>query len=989
MTIPPDTLDLIRDRSTIEDIAEKYVKLTKKGASLKGDCPACGAKQKFTVTPAKQIWKCFVCDIGGNDAISFLTTAMQKDFLDAAGEVAKLYDIDIPPPKPARSKRKKAERGDSFRDRQLRESGIPHEAQVYHLSEGAKSYELDRYQAATVDQYWNVVVGDDMVLHYLDLDGKPLTFRSKQGRSRPVIRVRWQNPALHKNADGKEVKYKTPAGCPSPLWLPQALIRLYLAHTPIDTLYVTEGEKKADCLTLHDMPAAGVTGIHNFVEGGEMPRQMEELIRRCQIKRVVFLLDADWQELKLDPDRDIEHRPKLFFKAAVKYRNYFQAFYGEGLELQIWLGHGLSVAYKGADDIVVRGLESGHSLRDDIVEAMQARSHTGRYVQLYDITSMSDYKLKELWHLHNAQAFREHHAEELKRLREFSHNRLKYRVTPEGDIELAQKIMPHEEYWFYEVQLDQFGSVKKRTAKFDVLRINDFLCNRGYFLYRLDQKRIRYVHRDGRIVHEIEPYDIKRFVLDFTREIDKEDVLRMLMNGSRNFFASDKLEHMHPMDPSWLRPHREHHYMIFEDQAWKITAGDIVKVRVEDLPGDIWDNRIIKFRPTLLPPLLSVGRPGEAWEIEPAKAFFDADICRYFMNTSNFWWRNQWSEIETPDGMIYKRRTPEKPLTHQETADWNTHVVCKMLAAGYVLHDYVNMAQMKAIMALDGKESEVGRSEGGTGKSIWATMFEHIIPTEVIDGKKPRLTEDPHLYENLDERTQVVVFDDCRVNLDFEYFLSQITRGVEVNPKGLKRFKIPAPKFIFTTNHTFNGEGNSFKRRQYYISFSDYYNGHRNPQTDLGRLLFHEWDNQQWNYFYNFMAVCVQTYLRYPDLDAYTIPGADVQQRQRRQGMGEVFLDWMDTWWGDKLDHAVEKDWAFTAYVTANPNQRRYVDVIKFKNRVKLYAEYRGYDFNPHTKGDRYRIMNAEYIVLGTPKFNKNLMQLLNQGIPVPEKMTF
>ena len=76
-----------------------------------------------------------------------------------------------------------------------------------------------------------------------------------------------------------------------------------------------------------------------------------------------------------------------------------------------------------------------------------------------------------------------------------------------------------------------------------------------------------------------------------------------------------------------------------------------------------------------------------------------------------------------------------------------------------------------------------------------------------------------HLYENADERTQIILFDDVRVNFNFEFLFSQITTGLLINPKGEKRYKVDPPKFIVITNHALNGDGNSFDRRQYAISF--------------------------------------------------------------------------------------------------------------------------------------------------------------------------
>lgn len=972
--IPPETVEQIRTTAKVEEVVADYVKLKKNGSSQVGDCPQCGGKEKLSVSKAKQVWKCFTCDKSGGDALSYLTTMQHIEFPVAVRQLAAQYNIEIPegdaPEKPRKGKGKKGK--DRFRDLQLLESGIPHKAQEWYLDESStKKVQSDRYQAATIDQLWNVVAGDDMILHYLDIDGRPLTFTDRKGKTRSMIRVRWQNPGLHADKDGNPVKYQTPPGGGSPLWLPQWMIQAYAKFAPLHTLYITEGEKKADALCLNDMPAVGITGIHNFTAQGDMPRQLELIVRRGQVKRVCFMLDADWQDLKASNGADIARRPNLFFRAVLKFQKYFQAFALEGLDLQIYFGHGLETVYKGVDDLLSRGVAKDEALHEDLDRAFLDREGKGKYVQVYDITSMSDYKLKEIWHLESPMEFRTHHIKELFNLHEFFHNGLKYKVV-DGKIELDQKLLPHEKYW--QIERDDYGKIKKIT--YDILQVNDFLRNRGYGLYRVHERgAVRYVHQHGKVIRQIDAYDIKRFVLDFTREIDELAVLRMLMNGSRNYFASDKLEHMYPVKPAFLQPDRDAHYMIFEDQYWKITAASITTHKLDELPGSIWDNRIIKFKPKLKKPMIQVDRDGNNWALKPTEEMDKSDIARFFINTSLFNWRSLYSEIDTDDGIVYVPK--QKPIVAPEEKIFNLdHLVCKMLATGYVLHDYRNMAQMKAIIAVDHQESEVGKSEGGTGKSIWSTMFEHMVPTEIVDGKKPRLQDDPFIYANVDERTAVIVFDDCRVNLDFEFFLSQITRGVEVNPKGKDRFKVDAPKFIFSTNHAVNGDGNSFERRQYYISFSDYYNRNRTPQDDFGRVLFHEWDFEQWNLFYNFMACCVQTYMRYPDMNTHTIPIEDVRRRQWRQRMGEEFLELMETWWVDKINHAVHKTWAMEQLFKLAPRDRHYVKSNTFKAKVKAYCDYAGLAFNPIADcTGRIRSGSEEYLLVANDNFDRHDMK--------------
>ena len=63
--------DLIA-KVNIVDIIENFSKLTKFGSSLKTLCNVHGDKTpSLSINPKKQIYKCFVCDHGGN-ALDYL-----------------------------------------------------------------------------------------------------------------------------------------------------------------------------------------------------------------------------------------------------------------------------------------------------------------------------------------------------------------------------------------------------------------------------------------------------------------------------------------------------------------------------------------------------------------------------------------------------------------------------------------------------------------------------------------------------------------------------------------------------------------------------------------------------------------------------------------------------------------------------------------------------------------------------------------------------
>ena len=70
--IDENTIEEIKNRADIVTEISNYVDIKKIGANYKGLCPFHSEKTpSFTVSPQKQIYKCFGCGEGGN-VINFI-----------------------------------------------------------------------------------------------------------------------------------------------------------------------------------------------------------------------------------------------------------------------------------------------------------------------------------------------------------------------------------------------------------------------------------------------------------------------------------------------------------------------------------------------------------------------------------------------------------------------------------------------------------------------------------------------------------------------------------------------------------------------------------------------------------------------------------------------------------------------------------------------------------------------------------------------------
>ena len=74
--IPEETIDRIREAVDIVDVVSEHVQLTQRGRNYVGLCPFHDDHDpSFNVSQEKQIYKCFVCDAGGN-VYSFLQLSL-------------------------------------------------------------------------------------------------------------------------------------------------------------------------------------------------------------------------------------------------------------------------------------------------------------------------------------------------------------------------------------------------------------------------------------------------------------------------------------------------------------------------------------------------------------------------------------------------------------------------------------------------------------------------------------------------------------------------------------------------------------------------------------------------------------------------------------------------------------------------------------------------------------------------------------------------
>jgi len=949
------------------EIIEQFTSLHPSGASYVGKCPLCGQERGLNVTPGKSIFKCFKCNgLSGKRPIDYLMKGEKMTFPDALKYLADHLGIYIemqevkPNPAPGKKTKKTGKLGtkkDTFCSRMLEESGLTYEditAKVFKTSDTKSVFQSKTFRPGTIDGKGAIIDGDDVIIEYYDIEGNPVKYELKDkkgngtGKYQEYFRVRWQFPEEHKDRNGRPGKYRSPYGSYTYIYIPQKIREMYQNKTAIPYLFIQEGEKKAEKACKHGLPSIAVSGIQNLGTNGRLPEDVIKIIAGCEVKNVIFLLDADWNDLSpnLRITDNVTYRPYMFFSAVRNYKEYMRTLVNRNLYVEIYFGYVRENKNhdKGIDDLLANTLKDNESLiYEDFLKLIFEKNLTGKYLQLHKITTSTDQKIKEIWKLDNPKSFAELHRKILKDMPEFTFG--KHRWKFEGDeIVSAQPIESDEQFWEEQTKEDRQGNVRS-WYEFRYVRSHRFLQNRGFGRYRKIDGNFEFIYLTPPTVRTVQHWEIRDFLYEFARMNCNEEVNEMLIRGGTQYLGPDKLGSIVFIEPSFLKYRGDKQYFYFENSAWEISAEQINQLdysainnhhfwydKKKNIPAKLYSESLITF---------SKNENGQ-YSYRLSKAGEQCHFLQFLINTSNFTHKKEKMLAEGDSGII---------ITPDETQENIIHLLSKLCAIGYLLVDFKDPNTAKAVIGMDGKQSEVGISNGRSGKSLLGEAIRQVKPTVYINGKKADIDSDQFIWNEITEKTQIVFIDDVRPGFNFETQFANITGDWAVNYKGGGRVTFPfsqSPKEYIATNHALNGTGSSFKARQWLIAFSDYYNDVHQPKDDFGILFFNEWEFDQWNLFWNLMANCVQLYLSIGVVEA---PGERLQQRIIRQKMGESFLMWAEEFYSDgeetKLNQRIPRKVIYDKYLEEFPMERKFTSPQKFREKLEAYCEWKGYTFNP------------------------------------------
>lgn len=938
------------------DTAQQFHEFRKSGVSYVCDCPHCGAARKFSINPNKDLFNCFSChELKGEGALSYLMKVEGKSFVEALEHLANQFCVLLDEKKAQPQKIKKLKKGskaakgvdvDSYCARMLAASGLTFEdvtAKVYKSDDKQAIFELRTFRPGTIDERGAIIKGDDVIIEYYDLDGNPVTFYRKDSKKRltnekkEYYRVRWQFPESHLDREGKPYKYKSPPGSGTPIYIPERIRRMFKEKTPIPRLYIQEGEKKAEKACKHGIPSIAVSGIQNLGMNGSLPEDVVRIITECHVKEVAFIFDSDWDDIStnIKINDQVEKRPRNFFYAAKNFKEYMRTLKNRNIYVEIFIGHiqKNEAGDKGLDDMLANTLLGKEAeLAEDIEFACNDKKGCGKYVEMFKATTLTDHKLMELWCLHSHEAFAERHRDVLINLPEFVFGRYRWKFDESGKVVLAQPFDDDEKFWNEVTKSDRSGN-ERTEIEFCYVNSQNFLQNRGFGRLRRLDGSFRFIHLEPPVVRPIEASDARDYLFQFAKHYCKKEVNEMLIKGVSQYVGPDKLSLLGFIEPNFIKPNRESQYLYFDKSCWYINRDNVKEIGYESITHHIWEEQKKSIPAKYLgEPLIQFKMQTGQCSYEVGKFGTACHFLQFLINASNFTWRKKPEELE-----------------ENEENENRIHLLSKLCAIGYMAMEAKDNNVARAVVGMDGKQSEVGESNGRSGKSLIGELMRNVIPTAYISGKRNDIFSDQFIWNDVQENTKLVFIDDVLQNFNFEFLFPVITGDWTINYKGGRRITIPfakSAKIYIPTNHAIRGTGSSFRDRQWLIAFSDYYNDVHKPLDDFGCLFFSEWDYEQWNLTWNLLANCIQLYLEFGVIQA---PGERLEMRKLRQEITEPLISWADEYFSDPahLNRRLVRKELYDSFKNYDPGQCKFISSTTFKKKFKLYCEWKGYVFNP------------------------------------------
>jgi hypothetical protein len=472
-----------------------------------------------------------------------------------------------------------------------------------------------------------------------------------------------------------------------------------------------------------------------------------------------------------------------------------------------------------------------------------------------------------------------------------------------------------------------------------------FLKMQGF--YKLKDKeanKVDFVRVQGNVVEHVNTADISEFLINWARgeerkfpgqdiPSDTQDIAvqNLIIDSPRTSPAA--LDKLASVELNFTNYAPNYQLFFFKGNTVKVTSDDIILMdpgEASELGRFVWQENVIPHRLTILPDMFTVEQTtDEDGQISYTLSITDqipkSKVFCYLINSSRLYWQKEeenkpfMSEEEEQEyGRSHKFCIEAEELDPIEVLYQKRTLLNKIFTIGYMLHAFKSPSRAWAPMAMDWKIDDDDKCNGRSGKSfLFSQVLSRFLKTVKLSGRNAKLLDNPHVFDQVNRHTRMLLVDDISKAVRMELFYDNITSDMTVNPKNNQSYNIPyseSPKIAFTTNYVPNNFDASTMARLLPMVFSDYYHEKTEDSAyktsysirdDFNKDLFGvDYTEEEWNADHNFLLQCERFYLSAIKTGAKLMPPMEnIMLRKRKQDMSGNFEQWANIYFSPLSTH--------------------------------------------------------------------------------------
>lgn len=425
--------------------------------------------------------------------------------------------------------------------------------------------------------------------------------------------------------------------------------------------------------------------------------------------------------------------------------------------------------------------------------------------------------------------------------------------------------------------------------------INYRLWLMGYCVRRDDERAMpEYIHISQNVVRPVSANAVRNALMEDCRQKSVPQDVKNMLNTSKAL-PTDKKSFLYPaVGLDFTKATLEGQWFFYQNGFVEVTASSIKLRQMSELSGrHVWAKSIIRHNIRLTTDLFTIRQADDGTvRVITTEEGLLCNLLTLLRNTSRLHWR--------------KADEQGQPLTPQEEAEEHLCLYAKLVNLGYLFYTRKVLSEAYLTLFLDYKMgASVREANGGSGKSTVLKFIEQTTSNKTIRSYNTKLFDSNFFFAGVHESHDLLILDDCVKQLPWAYLNNAVTDALTAEEKHKNPVTIPfsqSPKIVAATNHVVTDESPSIQRRQWPITFSDYYH-HKTRQNDynedravsdtFGRTLYGEdYPEQDWQKDLNLVMQCVRLYLSLPAGGRKVMPPMQgIERRVDQAIMGDRFME--------------------------------------------------------------------------------------------------